>query len=296
MCSLRTTVVFLCVIIGMYAHAQDHNLQQNIKSGVLGLNSISLPQRHEFCASMSKDRQIVYVSIAHGDWQSISEYQFVDNKWGKQRHVIGDPKFTAQDPYLTSDENRLYFITRVNGSADIAYMQRTPEGLWGPPVILDAPINTDANEFYTSFTNSGEIVFASDRDAKRRGDFNIYRAKPLVSGFQEPIPFPPSINTLSYEADPFIDPDNGYLIFSSNRKGGNGKRDLYISFYVLEKDDWTVPVALDNSVNTSSHEFCPMISNDGKTLLYTSARDIYSVDSSFINNMLLNHQADSSQD
>jgi hypothetical protein len=40
----------------------------------------------------------------------------------------------------------------------------------------------------------------------------------------------PSVNSEYNEADPFVAPDESYLIFQSKRPGGFGNNDLYISF------------------------------------------------------------------
>ena len=88
------------------------------------------------------------------------------------------------------------------------------------------------------------------------------------------------INGVGDEADPFIAPNNDYLLFASNRPGGRGGGDIYVSFH-LGDDDWSTPRAIE-AVNTSGHELCPYVSADGTTLYYTSHPDIYRIDASII--------------
>jgi len=57
------------------------------------------------------------------------------------------------------------------------------------------------------------------------------------------------------------------LIFSSDRIGGFGGKDLYISFYRNER--WTEPVNLGSDINTPFNEIHPFLANDGRTLYYS---------------------------
>lgn len=61
------------------------------------------------------------------------------------------------------------------------------------------------------------------------------------------------------------------LIFTSERPGGLGSGDLYISF-IDEEGNWTKAKHMGDKINTPGSEYCPMISPDGKYLFFTSAR------------------------
>ncbi|ANM30871.1 hypothetical protein ABI59_16745 [Acidobacteria bacterium Mor1] len=241
---------------------------------ILGEGTVSMPDRHEFCSTMSRDRQTIYIGIEHGQWQSVVSYEWTGSEWKGPREIIGTPELTAHDPYLSFDEERLYFTTAVNGNAELAFLERDGDG-WGEPVMLKAPVNSEGNEYYTSFTRRGDLVFASDR----AGSFDLYIARWDGDAFRAAEPFPDGINTPGYEADPFIDPDGRYLIFSSVRKGGRGRGDLYIS-HATPEGEWSAPEALGNAFNTSDHQLCPMMSADGASFLFTSRGDIYHVEAS----------------
>ena len=124
------------------------------QSEVLGSGTVSQPGRYEFCSTMSRDRRTIYVGIEHGPWQSMEAYHWQDGEWNEREHIFGSPEYTAQDPYLSEDEQRLYFITRAEGSADIGYLSQDESGTWGNPVLLDAPINGPGNDYFVSITRS----------------------------------------------------------------------------------------------------------------------------------------------
>ena len=67
------------------------------------------------------------------------------------------------------------------------------------------------------------------------------------------------------------------IIFSSDRPGGFGRADIYISH--LENGRWSDPMNLGTAVNSEASEYGAMISPDGHFLFFTSSRtgmeDIY---------------------
>ena len=256
---------------------------------ILGQGSVSKPDRHEFCSTMSHDRRTIYVGIEHGEWQSMESYRWQDGEWIGPDLAFGAPEFTAQDPYLSEDEQRLYFITRAQGSADIAYMTRGEGEEWGNPVLLEAPINGPRNDYFVSITSSGEVYWSSDR-AMDAGGYDIYSANLADGPETEPKRLPSPVNTNAYEGDPYIDPEGRYLIFASSRRRGLGRGDLYLSIPDGE-GGWSYPIAFDERVNTPGHELCPLVTLDGSALLFTSSQDIRWISTAIIDEMIAEHEA-----
>ena len=93
------------------------------------------------------------------------------------------------------------------------------------------------------------------------------------------------INTGYNEHDPYIAPDESYLIFTSNRPGGYESADLYICFKNTD-DSWAEPINMGNKINSDKYDYCPILSPDGKYLFFSSYRtgngDIYWVDAKVI--------------
>ena len=92
-------------------------------------------------------------------------------------------------------------------------------------------------------------------------------------------------NTEAHEWDPFIAPDESYLIFCSTKPGGFGGDDFYISFKD-SNNKWSEPVNLGELINSPASDNRPYVTNDGKYFFYTSSkrgnRDIYWVDARFL--------------
>jgi Tol biopolymer transport system component len=127
----------------------------------------------------------------------------------------------------------------------------------------------------------GTLYFASVRGNGRK-DNDLYRSRLVNGEYQKPENLGNVINTNVTEADPFIAPDQSYLIFSSDREGGAGEGDLYISFN--QNGKWTAPQPLGSNINTAEYEYTPLVSADGKTFYFSRGwGEIFETDVSVLN-------------
>jgi hypothetical protein len=84
---------------------------------------------------------------------------------------------------------------------------------------------------------------------------------------------PDVINTGFHFSHAYIDPDDRFLIFCSDRSGGYGEGDLYISF--RKKDGtWTEAINLGPEINTEKLERSPHLSIDDKYLFFVRHKKI----------------------
>ncbi|MFC1634412.1 LamG-like jellyroll fold domain-containing protein [Planctomycetota bacterium] len=88
--------------------------------------------------------------------------------------------------------------------------------------------------------------------------------------FGEPVNLGPTVNSSSGDAPDCISYDGLELYFDSNRSGGYGGWDLWVSTRETIDDDWGAPVNLGPEVNTSRSDACAIISADGLELYFTS--------------------------
>ena len=78
------------------------------------------------------------------------------------------------------------------------------------------------------------------------------------------------ISTEYWENDPYIAPDESFLIFQSDRPGAFGRGDLFIS-YKLKNGLWSEPRNLGKGINTKrSGEACPWVTPDRKYMFFSS--------------------------
>lgn len=243
-------------------------------------------EESEFGSVFNKDATEFFYAVDANGKNEIRYSRLENNEWSQPEIILSHEQYSYNDPFLSPDEQRLYFISRrpVTGKErmafhDIWYVEKTNDG-WSEPVNAGPNINSDATEFYISFTKEGTMYFASSRLApedQRRSALDIYYSEFVNGEFQKPVRLGNSVNTHAYEADVFVSPDESYIIFCGIRKEGLGRGDLYISFR-NEDGSWARAVNMGDKINTKGYEYCPYVTSDGKYFFYTSQQDIYWVD------------------
>ena len=247
-------------------------------------------EESEFGSVFNADKTAFYYGVDVNGKAEIRYSELNRDLWSDPKTILSHERYGYNDPFLSPDESRLYFISKMalDGSGDLKdydiwYVESVKDG-WSSPINAGPNINSDGNEYYISFTKDGTMYFSSNVNApeERKGsDYDVYYSKFIDGEFQKAVSLGDSINTQAYEADVFVDPEETYIIFCAIRSDGFGSGDLYISF---KNDDgtWTKSVNMGEPVNTKNHELCPFVTLDGKYLFYTSNQDIYWVDAKII--------------
>ena len=145
---------------------------------------------------------------------------------------------------------------------------------WGDPKYIKEFEDEDKSfSGYPSIARNGNIYFWSARkDGMGRED--IYMSRFVNGSYSTPMNLGDMINTEHDEMDPFIAPDESYLIFLRRSDGGFGGVDLYISFRGKE-GVWTRSKNMGGGINSEAAEFCPTVTPDGKYIFFTSNRSTY---------------------
>lgn len=245
---------------------------------------ISTAEEYEFGSIFNKDGTEFYYGVNVGGREEIRFCKLSEIGWSSPTTIMSHERYGYNDPFLSPDEQRLYFISRraLDGEGelkdyDIWYAERAGEG-WSDPINAGPTINTEGEEYYISFTQEGTMYFSSN---KVNFNFDIYSSAFVDGEFQAALPLSDAINTTNYEADVFVDPGESYLIFCARRPDGIGEGDLYISFK-REDGTWTPSKNMGEPFNTPGHELCPFVTVDGKYFFFTSNKDIYWVDAQVI--------------
>src|SRR5690554_5191902 len=85
----------------------------------------------------------------------------------------------------------------------------------------------------------------------------------------EPQPFPAPINTSANETHASFSLDGDRIYFTSDRAGGYGGRDIYVS-HLLPDGNWGEPLNMGPNINTPLDEHSPYLHPDGQTLYFSS--------------------------
>jgi hypothetical protein len=249
---------------------------------------ISLSDRTEFGSIYSKNGKEFYYAIEINGKAEIRFMTFENNKWSEPMPLMAHREYSYNDPFLTPDEKRLFFISNqpMNSEGpkkdfDIWYIERNGTQ-WSKPVNAGPKINSPKNEYYMSFTKTGAIYFSSNiHGAEGTEDYDIYTCRYANGAFQAAVRLGSTVNTTGYEADVYVDPNETYLIYCSNRPGTFGRGDLFISYRNAD-GSWTPSKNMGKEVNEERTEYCPFVTPDGKYLLFTAKDDIRWIDADII--------------
>jgi len=157
-----------------------------------------------------------------------------------------------------------------NRQEDFYVSTRNENGSWGKRRNLGPPVNTMDNEGAQSLSADGRFMFftACNRpDGK--GMCDIYFSKHSGGKWSRPVNSGSAVNTTFSEKHPSVSADGRILYFASDRPGGKGGMDIYVS-RKYETGEWSIPVNLGDSINTAGNEQSPFIHPDGKTLYFSS--------------------------
>lgn len=199
---------------------------------------------------------------------------FKNNKWTTPEVLPISGQYRDADPFITSDGSKFFFIsdrpTNEKRSLDIWVMEKSANG-WSEPRNLGAPVNSSGDEWYPTVAADGTLYFGSDRQGGK-GLTDIYRSRLVDGKYTTPENLGENINTQFEEYEPYIAPDQSYLIFMTARPDGLGGSDLYISY---QRDGtWTKAVNLGDKINSKGSEYSPTVSPDGKYFFWSSTRSL----------------------
>ena len=151
------------------------------------------------------------------------------------------------------------------------YVTRFIDGKWEPAVPIGAPINTTGNEGAQQISADGNtLVFTGCNRRDGYGKCDIYFAKKNIYGqWGRPYNAGGAINAASADKQPCLSPDGRFLYFSSDRAGGLGKMDIWVS-ELDANGRWGKPKNLGAPINTPGDDICPFIHPDNQTLYFSS--------------------------
>lgn len=173
-------------------------------------------------------------------------------------------------PSFTIDGSKMIFTRRVDNDEDF-YETYFNNGHWNKSEPLGGKINTNLNEGAQNISQDGEwLIFTGCNYPEGAGSCDLYIAyKTKNGGWTEAENMGPGINTEFWESSPSLSPDKRHLYFASNRLGGLGGKDIWMSTR-QPNGKWSKPVNLGATVNTKADEGCPFIHADNETLYFTS--------------------------
>ena len=173
---------------------------------------IAFLERGTMCVFLSEKQGILY---SHE----------IDGRWTKPQKAPWQADLELADFTVGPDGQTIYFqSSRLTGPEDTVkdsniWAVKWTGSEWENPYPLPAPINTEEyHEPYPTVTSDGTVYFfSSDRPESQQSDIYLCRCTNGIYQEAERLPWP--INTDFDEHDPFIAPDESWLMFGSRRPG-----------------------------------------------------------------------------
>ena len=145
---------------------------------------------------------------------------------------------------------------------------------FGTPINLGPNVNTSSDEGGSSISADGLSLYFHSTRPGGYGGYDLYVAtrESTEDDWGPAVNLGPRLNSGYHETMPGISADGLTLCFGSDRAGGHGNFDLWVTKRATRNDAWGPPVNLGPSVNSSSPEYHPNFSSDSLSLYFASNR------------------------
>jgi hypothetical protein len=170
-----------------------------------------------------------------------------------------------ENPAVSFDGKTIVYTER-RGFINAIMFSKKIRGKWQTPVEITSKLKAGDDCSSCSLNKDGTKLYLYKTD---NFDGNIYSAEYVNGNWTPIIKLNGNINTGFYESHASVSPDDKKLYFTSNRDGGYGGLDIYVS----EKDasgDWGPAINLGNKINTSYNEETPFITLNDSLLYFSS--------------------------
>ncbi|MEO5603383.1 MAG: OmpA family protein [Cyclobacteriaceae bacterium] len=177
-------------------------------------------------------------------------------------------------PVLTADQQELIFTRRMGGGPnddeDLVISKKNDKGRWEEPQSLSKNINTRLNEGTCTISADGrKLIFTSCVGRQGHGSCDLFQSFRVGDEWTEPKNLGLNVNSAEWESQPSLSADGRTLYFVSDRRGGAGRRDIWVSA-LNDKGQWTRAKNAGKAINTIYDEISPFIHVNNRILYFAS--------------------------
>ncbi len=179
-------------------------------------------------------------------------------------------------PYVSNNQELIFYTSNIfdkvtkevfNENLNFSYQQ---EG-WQKGKVVDSLVTTSQHEGMSTFTRDGVMMIYTvcEQEGVLANGCDLRKAILSKDSILTVEHLEGQVNSEFWESQAALSCDGNQLFFASNRKGGLGLTDIWMS-QRLPDGNWGKPKNLGSSINTKGYEEAPFITNDGKTLFFSS--------------------------
>jgi len=195
-----------------------------------------------------------------------------DDPWGAPTNlgpVVNSPNWEVS-PDISADSLSLYFDGGPVSRNDIWVAQRAAKDQpWGTPVKLGPNVNGGTWQWCPSISPDGLQLYWDLQVVQGASDIWTSRRQTQSDVWQPAVSLGSPVNTSYHDSGPEISSDGLAMVFHSNRPGGYGNQDLYVTTRPTIDSAWGKPLNLGPSINTAYSESDASVSADGRILYFS---------------------------
>ncbi|MFH0759920.1 MAG: T9SS type A sorting domain-containing protein [Bacteroidota bacterium] len=215
----------------------------------------------------SRDQTEMYFAkyLADGQKAEINFMKQVNGIWTQPAQApFAAVAFPESNPFFSASGDTLYYYSERPGGP-FFFVTRLNEG-WSESIPLNIPIPPDKQAgMGFSMSRKGNLYL----EFWTGTDEDLYYSYLENGRYITPQKLTNAINSDFLDWGTYIDPDERYLVFCSNRSGGFGETDLYISRKNIA-GEWEPAQNMGEIINSETGGAYPVISPDGKYLFFIS--------------------------
>jgi serine/threonine protein kinase/Tol biopolymer transport system component len=191
----------------------------------------------------------------------------IEDPWGPPTNLGPQINTSGWDAPGSMSADGLVLYMELSNQDLYTTTRATRDAPWGPRVNLGLIVNTSYMDTVPVVSADGLELFFSSRRPGGYGDADIWMSARTTSSdpWGTPVNLGSAVNCPAIDAPTWISPDGLTLFFFSDRSGGFGAVDAWVTTRATKGSPWGPARNLGPSINTSYSEWVTATSPDGRS-------------------------------
>lgn len=174
-------------------------------------------------------------------------------------------EFDEEKPVVSADGKTLVFVRKLQ-FYDAVFCSRYSEGEWQDPININPQILSDGEYYPTGLSADGKQLLLI---RKLDDNYDIYSSSFDGETWSEATKMSGALNSMFAETHASFGPEGNTIFVTSNRKGGRGGFDIWVS-HMNKNGEWGKLKNLGKQINTELDEQMARACADPELLFFSS--------------------------